>query len=467
MKKNLILLSLFSIVSTAALAEQVRFLQLDNDALQARTDLIQHAKSEILTEYFAVTDDDVSTSGIALLCEASKRGVKVRVLMDALSNSVKKSTIAATYQNCKDQNGNLNIEFRLFNPLNFTQLESLMHRDHDKMLAVDGHTMIVGGRNVDKKYFGLDEKRNFKDLDMLINGKVVAEAVKYYKELWDKDDVVKKPNLEKFNFEKLINGCEGNPDHYMCQKYLNEEIKISKRELAEISLRMDKLIAAMKAGKMHVKYNNDKNWFQDARTVSNIRLLSNSTKANVSKNSHQISDELYSIFSKAQHSVLILSPYLIPNERVSKMFKTLINRGVTIKIITNSLKSTDNLFAQAGFKAAKQEMIDMGIELYEYNLVHTTHAKTAVVDDEISLIGTFNLDPRSSQINREIGIVVKDANVAADLTKIINHFKSESLLVGFRGEEVNIDFQNEGVGSFKKGAVKVIEQVIPLIKDQL
>jgi putative cardiolipin synthase len=291
--------------------------------------------------------------------------------------------------------------------------------------------------------------------------------VKYYKELWDKDDVVKKPNLEKFNFEKLINGCEGNPDHYMCQKYLNEEIKISKRELAEISLRMDKLIAAMKAGKMHVKYNNDKNWFQDARTVSNIRLLSNSTKANVSKNSHQISDELYSIFSKAQHSVLILSPYLIPNERVSKMFKTLINRGVTIKIITNSLKSTDNLFAQAGFKAAKQEMIDMGIELYEYNLVHTTHAKTAVVDGEISLIGTFNLDPRSSQINREIGIVVKDANVGADLTKIINHFKSESLLVGYRGEEVNIDFQNEGVGSLKKGAVKLIEQVIPLIKDQL
>lgn len=471
MKKALFICSLAIALSGQAKAEKARFLYTDLDALQARVDLIQQAKKEILINYYAVTNDDTSTAGIALLCEAAKRGVKVSILMDALSNSVKEATIASSERFCIDKDGNHNMEYKLFNPLDLTDIDRIIARDHGKMLAVDGKYLISGGRNVDGKYFGLHPKRNFKDLDAMISGRVVREAVVYFKELWNKSDIVKKPVLRKFNLERLATGCEGSQDMYMCKKYLKEEIAFAKREMNFAVERMDALIQRLKDGKGTAKLDTGKDWFLDAHEVSGIRFLNNSTRTNDFKNSSvKMSDELYKLFSKAQRKILILSPYLIPNKRVEYMFADLIARGVEITIITNSLKSTDNLAAQAGYKAAKNHIIQLGIKLYEYNLVHTAHAKAAVIDDEIALVGTFNLDPRSSQLNREMGLVFADQRnlvMAKDLTAIINKFKSESLLVGLNGEEVNIERQNHGVSALKINAVSGLKHLVPLFKDQL
>jgi putative cardiolipin synthase len=457
-------------LATNAKAERARFLYSDLDALQARVDLIQQAKSEILVEYFAVTDDDVSTTGVALLCEASKRGVQVKILLDALSSSVKDTTIAATQRDCKDKNGNTNITFKLFNrPEDITSIHDILDRVHDKMLAVDGKILIIGGRNVDAKYFGLDKKRNFKDLDILITGNIVQDARKYYLGLWDKNDIVKKAYYDKFQREKFVYVCETvrGPD---CDENVDKLYALLSKDVKSSSDRMKALIERLKSGKGNAKWNTGTNWFKDTKEIDGVKLLSNSTVKNMGSKNMNVSDELHSIVSKAKKKVLILSPYMIPTTRARDLFQGLVDRGVKITIITNSLKSTDNLFAQAGYKSAKDAMIEMGIELYEYNLVDTTHAKTAVIDDEIVLIGTYNLDPRSSKLNREVGLMIKDtkgSGLAKELTSIINKFKAQSLLVGKDRQPMNEDLQDAEVGHFKKGAVKIIEQAVPLIKNQL
>lgn len=470
--KSLILgLALIAGFSTIAKAETARFLYFDKDALQTRVDLIQQAKSEILVEYFAVTDDDISTSGISLLCEAARRGVKVKVLLDALSSHVKDTTMAATKFNCKDKAGNINFEFRTFNPIDIKSIHDILYRTHDKMLIADGKIMITGGRNVDNKYFGMNPKRNFKDLDILITGNVVTTARNYYLALWDKKDIVKQVDLDKFNPQKLEEKCHYAFDVYckiLMRKYYERNVK----QYNAATARMDGLIQRMKKGQSSIVYNSGTNHFKNLKEVNGVKFLHTSPVKNVGSKNMDISNELYNLFSKAQRKVLILSPYLIPTKRAKAMFEELTRRGVHITIITNSLKSTDNLFAQAGFKNAKNYMIEMGIELYEYNLVDTTHAKTAVIDDEIALIGTYNMDPRSSQINREIGIVIKDttgSGITQDLTNIIEKFKKESLLVGINGKKVNEDLVDAEVGIIKKGAVKVIEQAVhlPPVKKQL
>ena len=152
------------------------------------------------------------------------------------------------------------------------------------------------------------------------------------------------------------------------------------------------------------------------------------------------------------------------------MFKDLIARGVKVTIITNSLKSTDNLLAQAGFREAKEDMIKLGVELYEFDLVDTAHAKTAVIDGRIALIGTYNLDPRSERINREIGIIIDDKNsseIGAELTEIINTFRDRSILVGKDGVAQNKDKQDREVSKFKVNLTKVLQIALPLFRKQL
>ena len=166
----------------------------------------------------------------------------------------------------------------------------------------------------------------------------------------------------------------------------------------------------------------------------------------------------------------IISPYLIPPPTLMKVFQELMDRGVRVRIITNSLQSTDNLFAQAGYRTFRQKMIKMGLEIYEYTGPDTVHAKTAVIDNKIALIGTFNLDPRSSYINREVAIKMTDTDdgrLITELTENIDHFRQDAILVSKDGVEYNKDREFKGIGKGKKVILKLLNFVMPLIKNQL
>jgi phosphatidylserine/phosphatidylglycerophosphate/cardiolipin synthase-like enzyme len=452
--------------SSFARAERAYILDSDQEALQARMDLIQQAKKEILVEYFSVTDDNTATTAIAQLCQASKRGVKVRVLMDALSHWVKDVTVAAAYQTCRDANGNLNIEFRLFNPGNLLQPSTLLYRDHGKMLNIDGEKMITGGRNVAGKYFGLDKERNFIDIDILIEGPVAAKARTYFDRLWNNSTNVKPFSLHEYDAEKLDEECDYNDENAQCE-YNKQQRREDIKKSAE---RFNKLLVHPESGLNFSLAQSSHDWLQRAKRVTGARFVSNLADREVGEKNQVISTEIYKAMSKAKKNILILSPYLIPTPRLRHLFEELRSRGVKITIVTNSLKSTDNILAQAGYRDSKDEMIALGIELYEFNIVHTTHAKATVIDDKTVWIGTYNLDPRSEKINREVGIIIEDqenSGIAKDLTGIIEKFKKNSLLVGKNGVPQNLELQNKDVGTFKKSLVKILEQGATLYKDQL
>ena len=141
----------------------------------------------------------------------------------------------------------------------------------------------------------------------------------------------------------------------------------------------------------------------------------------------------------ARESILIQSPYLIMPEGGIELFGELVDRGVRIRISTNSLASTDNIQAFSGYQGQRQDLLLAGVELFEYmdepsirtelidrypriadnDPVFAIHAKSMVIDDETVFIGTFNLDPRSANLNTEVGLLVDSKELARQLTASI------------------------------------------------
>jgi len=152
-------------------------------------------------------------------------------------------------------------------------------------------------------------------------------------------------------------------------------------------------------------------------------------------------EELIRLVKGAQKSVTIESPYLVTTPLSQDLFRDAIARGVRVRILTNSLASTDNLEAFSGYQRERDALLAIGVEIYEfkpdaqvrrqvmtgalqatlgYAPTFGLHAKSMVVDDHIAVIGTFNLDPRSANLNTECFAVIRNARIAQDLRQAMD-----------------------------------------------
>ncbi|MBA4058748.1 MAG: phospholipase D family protein, partial [Marivirga sp.] len=159
-------------------------------------------------------------------------------------------------------------------------------------------------------------------------------------------------------------------------------------------------------------------------------------------------DSLISLIKKAKTTINIQSPYLITTELSQQLFSEAVKRGVKVNILTNSLSSTDNLEAFSGYQRERERLLNIGIHIYEFKPnaairykimtgalqkkmnftpIFGLHAKSMVIDEEISIIGTFNLDPRSANLNTECIAVIYDDNVSRKLHRSMEEdMKSEN-----------------------------------------
>lgn len=465
MKKTIF--SLLLVASNLAAADEMRFLRADKDALQARVDIVQEAKKEILVEYYSVWNDNQAIGGMALLIDAAKKGIKVKVILDSLSTTVPKKTFAALLALANDGEVSKNLEIKEYNPLSINLFKAT-HRDHAKMLIADGETLITGGRNIGDKYFGVNRRRNFSDLDLMAKGDVAKLARENFLMTWN-SPAVKTLKLGKYSPERLTEGsCEKFQNQEECEKSRAKARKNFDEETARI-LKVQNDVMTYNEGDLVVPYSGN-DWFKDAYVIDDVKFMSHGAEDLVSKETAYLNEDLLKAVADAKEEVNIISPYLMPTPNLMKVFKDLRAKNVRIRIITNSMNSTDNLFAQAGYRELKPQLIAMGLEIFEYNGPDTIHAKTAVVDNRVVLIGTYNIDPRSAFINREIGVIINDqenTGLAQDLTHIIEGFRENSILVGKDGIAYNQELEMKGISKKKRAALKAIKLFLPLIRNQL
>jgi len=413
----------------------IHILDTGEQALRARAWLADHAQRSIEVQYFIWSTDNIGILATEALLRAAERGVKVRVIVvDLLIDAPDKSLLALAKHP--------NVDIRIYNPqhhvgtpfykraLNVvTDFRGVNQRMHDKTFIVDGQVAITGGRNMADEYFDYDREYTFRDRDALVMG----EAVK-----------TMRANFDTFWASKLAVPVESLYDGWgLMQKNVkvgDAEVQQIYRELHAYADKPENFAPAVRAA-------------IDATPTAFERLAREMAWGRVEfihdtpgKNGKRwslggggkSSAALARLVSGARESIVIQSPYLVLSDNAKALFKAAIARGVKVRILTNSLASTDNMQAFSGYRSQRKSLLKMGLDIREYKPdpanramllsranppatppVFALHAKSMVVDDKIAFIGTFNFDPRSENLNTEVGVIVHHAGLAQQLQGMI------------------------------------------------
>ena len=378
-------------------------------AFTARIAMTELAEKTLDVQYFSWDADATGRILAERLVRAADRGVRVRILVDDLNLKGRDAVLAALDAHPK-------IEIRLFNPfvhrsahlLDFiADFGRVNHRMHNKLFVMDNAVAIVGGRNIGNHYFEVHQQVNFRDLDVAAGGPVVREASGVFDHFWNSDwavpirAMVDRPATEADLRRVVQTGHEQiakEPYPYP----LDQDIAGLKSELTAI---FDALIWA--PGHMI---------FDDPNEIKKYGRTTTMTEG-FSRRIGRLNSEL-----------LIEVPYLVVRERGLAAVKRLHERGVRIRVLTNSLASNDVLAAHAGHAEYRKELIAAGVELYELRSEpgvkkrifyltgspHSTlHNKVMVFDRKDVFIGSLNLDPRSLDINTEAGLYIESPELAA------------------------------------------------------
>lgn len=399
------------------------------EALIARAWLADHAQKSIEVQYFIWSTDNIGILASEALLRAADRGVKVRVIVDDLLIDAPDKTLLALAKHP-------NIDIHIYNPqhsvgtpfhkrlLNIAvNFRGVNQRMHDKTFIVDGKLAITGGRNMAAEYFDYNQQYNFRDRDALLLGDVVKIMQSSFDKFWTSP--LSAP------VEELYDGLG------LMQKHVN----VKDDEIQNIYSNLHTYANAPEnfAPEVHKAIDDTPHAFDRLATQiiwTQVEFISDTP----GKNSNKIllggggltTQKLAQLVESANEQIVIQSPYLVMSSAAKRLFQQAIKRGVKVRINTNSLASTDNMQAFSGYRNQRNQLIKMGIEIFEYKPdpqikqqllrqtinanktlpVFAIHAKTMVVDSKILYIGTFNFDPRSENLNTEVGVIVQNEALA-------------------------------------------------------
>jgi cardiolipin synthase C len=415
--------------SWSLLADGVRLLGTDLEAMEARVETVLETESELLASAFVFGDDPLTLTSLSLLRDASRRGVGVRLITDALWNRIPPAVMAHLIAE--------GIEVREFHPWRIDHPTWIFRRLHDKLLISDGEVLLAGGRNVQSTYFGFGhqiEARNYIDLDLLVSGVAAAEARQYFLALWESESV-------------STTGARAT----------SVEIEAAARELDRHKVWLDERVERARNDAARIP--------APLHEVGTVQFLHDPVPGGVA--TRKVAAGLRDLLDAARESVIIESPYLVTTRAMRTALRDALARGVRIRILTNSLASTDNLWAQAGYVSEKPFLVRSGIELWEYEGPECLHTKAAVIDGKVVIVGSYNLDPRSQNLNREVALVVDDEVIAADLRVRMDAHLTNAVRIDGRGYPLGSDELYPGVERSKIFKLGLLQIIAPLIRRQL
>ncbi|HYN62139.1 MAG TPA: phospholipase D family protein [Rubrivivax sp.] len=387
------------------------------DAFAARAVLAAVADKSLDVQYYIWHGDTAGYLLFEALWRAAERGVHVRLLLDDNNTAGMDPTLAAL-------DAHPNLELRLYNPFvqrgaralgYLTDFARLNRRMHNKSFTADNQVAVVGGRNIGDEYFGVGSGVLFADLDVVAVGPAVSEISKQFDLYWN--------SASAYPAAGLL-GAPGT------------------QSAAELQARF----AAARADPQSVAY------LEAVRTTPVVRDLLARTLSFEWARAQLVHDDpaktldtakrvdvllfpnLVRAIGQPQKSLDLVSPYFVPGEAGTAALAALAGRGVTVRILTNSLAASDVSAVHAGYSKRRVELLRAGVRLYELkptagqelpdsragmgsSSASGLHAKTFAVDGERIFVGSFNFDPRSALLNTEMGLVIDSPVLARGLAE--------------------------------------------------
>lgn len=380
------------------------------DAFAARMLLAQAAERTLDVQYYIWHDDMSGTLLFDALREAADRGVRVRLLLDDNNTSGLDADLAAL-------DAHRNIEVRLFNPFvirkpraigYLTDFSRANRRMHNKSFTADNQATIVGGRNIGDEYFGATNGVAFADLDVLAIGPVVREVSAELDRYWASDSA--------YPLERLVPRADADATATLAARAARMRRDPAAATYLE-AIRKSAFFRDFVEARLPLEW-------AVTRTISDDPAKALGRAAPESHLTHKFPK----IFGTPAVEVNLISPYFVPAEVGEELFAGWARRGVRVRVLTNSLEATDVAAVHAGYAKRRKALLAAGVTLYELRRASgltpsrssgtmgssgsSLHAKTFAVDHARIFVGSFNFDPRSAELNTEMGFVIDSPALA-------------------------------------------------------
>lgn len=392
-------------------------------AFLARIALIESAQTSLDLQYYIFTNDVTGRIIVSRLLNAADRGVRVRVLVDDMGTRLHNPLVARLDQHP-------HIEIRVFNPVasrngvsrNWEILKDFSrtnHRMHNKLIVADGVAIITGGRNLGDVYFS-STNIDFQDIDILAVGPIVPPASGSFDEYWAYPASVP--------VHLLLDADDTDTDLATLRQNLADFLEEQKNSEFINALRTSTLSQALVDSKVPFHWGNAS------------LLVDTPKKALEHADLHEsfyLGADLKTILESSHDRVKISSAYFVPGDKGVELFNSLEERDVAVQILTNSLSTTDVAIVHSGYMDYRKPLLKGGVELWELRStagqqkrMHwfkgksraSLHAKTMVIDDRLSVVGSVNLDARSILQNTEIALLIDSPAINQELSDLFDRW---------------------------------------------
>lgn len=384
----------------------VALLRYSNPALVTRLAFADAPEHTLDLQYY-IWDADVTGRLLGeRLYRAAERGVRVRVLLDDHSVVGRDAALARL-------SGHPNVSIRAFNPYRrtwravdvLTDFRRINRRSHNKLYIADNALAIVGGRNIADHYFGAHGRSNYRDLDVVAAGPVVREVSAVFDDFWNSAYAVP--------YGAFVKDAPTPED-------ADAQADTMRAAIASgpLPYPVDEEIAFLRAARDRLR----------AQLIwAPTRVLFDAPEKTSDRSVRGVADELTALAHAAEDEILIENAYLVPRKPMVEASQSLRDRGVRVRMLTNSLASTDVAAVHSGYKKRRGDLIRAGVELYELrpdasarqrwspsaaDTRSSLHTKAMVIDARHVVIGSYNLDPRSANINSECVLLIDSPALA-------------------------------------------------------
>lgn len=380
--------------------ERACIIETAQEALDIRLQMIDSAKESIVLSTFDMRDCESTRDIAAVLLEAADRGVRVELLVDGVSGLLRMRKPLFRLLGSHE-----NIEIRLYNQPDPLKPWTFNGRMHDKYIMVDGTYLLMGGRNTFDYFLGAYTDQNlsldrevFFVSDIGREDSAIAQMNAYYETVWQMEEC-----RTLYEGERYGRG---------------DDIAVLRKELME---RLESMKQTMPGHFEGISF------VEETVPVNRATLLFN--PVHISGKEPWLFYELAELMKQARDRVYIHTPYAVMDSYMYEELTELAQRVPEVTMQVNAIANGDNICASSDYIHNKERLLDCGIRLYEYDGGDSSHGKSVLIDDRLSVIGSFNFDMRSAYIDTELMFVIDSRELNQSLSEKLEALEEDSFRV--------------------------------------
>lgn len=371
--------------------DRAMLMETNKSAWDERLRLMNLAKNRIILSTFDMREGESTKDIAAMLLHKADEGVKVQILVDGVSGFLRMQGKDLFYA----LSSHPNIEIKIYNMLNILKPWKSQGRMHDKYVIVDDKAYILGGRNTFDYFIG----------EYPTDGKSLDREVLIYNTAEGRDS--KESSL--YQVEAYFNAMW---NHEECDYFHEDESLREDKDIQTVISSLNKRYEKIK--KEHAELFGAFDYEANTVPTNHVELVSNPT--GIYSKEPVVFYELTELMKNAKKKVIIHTPYVVCNDYMYERLKE-VSGLVDVDMMINSVENGDNFVASSDYLIHKGDIVDTGVNLYEYDGGTSYHGKSIVIDDELAIIGSYNMDLRSTYVDTELMLVVQSRELTAQLTE--------------------------------------------------